>query len=100
MESATEAKAAVENAQRGLRATGVHHTARFFELRDNRWIPCIQYVSEAKVLTPPTPRAGFNLTFFFIRFFYRLPQDPQEATEAVQAWIWSPPSQGSREPSP
>jgi hypothetical protein len=45
MDAATEAKGAVENAQRELRATGVQHTTRFFELRDNRWIPRIhQYV--------------------------------------------------------
>jgi oxysterol-binding protein-related protein 8 len=47
MDAATEAKAAVENAQRELRATGVRHTTRFFELRDNRWIPRIhQYVND------------------------------------------------------
>ncbi|KAH9971238.1 Oxysterol-binding protein [Lactifluus volemus] len=72
MDAATEAKGAVENAQRELRATGVQHTTRFFELRDNRWIPRI----------------------------HQLPQDPQEATEAVQAWIWSRSSEGSNPPSP
>lgn len=65
MDAATEAKTAVENAQRELRATGVKHTTRFFELRDdNSWVPRIQ-----------------------------LPHDPQEATAAVQAWIWSRPSE-------
>ena len=46
MDAATEAKTAVENAQRELRATGVQHTTRFFELRDHRWVPRIQYVPE------------------------------------------------------
>ena len=45
MDAATEAKTAVENAQRELRATGVKHTTRFFELRDdNSWVPRIQCV--------------------------------------------------------
>ena len=46
MDAATEAKTAVENAQRELRATGVKHTTRFFELRDDGcWVPRIQCVS-------------------------------------------------------
>jgi len=66
MDAATEAKTTVENAQRELRASGVKHRTRFFELRDdNCWVPRI-----------------------------RLPQDPQEATAAVQEWIWSRPSEG------
>lgn len=45
MDAATEAKTAVENTQRELRATGVKHTTRFFELRDdNSWVPRIQCV--------------------------------------------------------
>jgi hypothetical protein len=60
MDAATAAKGAVENAQRELRAAGAKHATRFFEFRDNRWVPRIQ-----------------------------LPEDPQEATAAVQAWIWS-----------
>jgi len=71
MDAATEAKTAVENSQRELRATGVKHTTRFFELRDdNCWVPRIQ-----------------------------LPQDPQEATAAVQAWIWSRPSEDNSAPT-
>jgi len=66
MDAATEAKTAVETAQRELRATGVKHTTRFFELRDDScWAPRIQ-----------------------------LPEDPEEATAAVQAWIWSHMSEG------
>jgi hypothetical protein len=45
MDAATEAKTTVENAQRELRATGVKHMTRFFELRDdNCWVPRIQCV--------------------------------------------------------
>lgn len=45
MDAATEAKTAVENAQRELRATGVKHTTRFFELRDDHsWAPRIRCV--------------------------------------------------------
>lgn len=65
MDAATAAKTAVEGAQREQRASGAKHVTRFFELHDNRWEPRIQ-----------------------------LPQDPQEATAAVQAWIWSRPSEG------
>jgi hypothetical protein len=43
MDAATEAKTTVEAAQRELRASGVKHTTRFFELRDdNCWVPRIQ----------------------------------------------------------
>jgi hypothetical protein len=46
MDAATEAKTSVENAQRELRATGIKHTTRFFELRDdNSWVPRIQCVN-------------------------------------------------------
>jgi hypothetical protein len=45
MDAATEAKTAVETAQREIRASGVKHTTRFFELRDDRcWVPRIQCV--------------------------------------------------------
>ena len=50
MDAATAAKAAVENAQRELRASGVKHTTRFFELRDNRWEPRIQYAQQHPLL--------------------------------------------------
>jgi hypothetical protein len=43
MEAATEAKGAVEDAQRELRRKrdelGETHTPRFFELKDGRWVP-------------------------------------------------------------
>jgi hypothetical protein len=60
MDAATEAKTTVENAQRELRATGVQHTTRFFELRDNRWVPRIQYVWEP----PPLAFIGFLVNSF------------------------------------
>ena len=45
MDAATEAKTAVENAQRELRASGVKHTTRFFEQRDDQcWVPRIRCV--------------------------------------------------------
>jgi hypothetical protein len=46
MDTATEAKTTIENAQRELRATGVKHTTRFFGMRDddNCWVPRIQCV--------------------------------------------------------
>jgi oxysterol-binding protein-related protein 8 len=50
MDAATESKTAVENAQRELRATGVKHATRFFELQDGRWVPRIQCVA-----LPPRP---------------------------------------------
>jgi hypothetical protein len=43
MEAATEAKTAVEDAQREMRRkmdeSGQKHTARFFHLQDGRWEP-------------------------------------------------------------
>ncbi|KAJ6569525.1 hypothetical protein B0H19DRAFT_1350610 [Mycena capillaripes] len=64
MEAATDAKTAVEDAQREqrrkLEESGGKHVPRFFELRDGRWMP--------------------KLT---------VPSDPQSATSAVQEWIWS-----------
>jgi len=63
MEVATEAKTAVEDAQRELRRqreeSGEQHVPRFFEQRDGRWIP--------------------KLT---------VPDDPHAAIEAVRHWIW------------
>jgi hypothetical protein len=57
MDAATESKTAVENAQRELRATGVKHVTRFFELRDgdSRWVPRIQCVF-FPLPPPPPPR--------------------------------------------
>ncbi|KAJ7037427.1 hypothetical protein C8F04DRAFT_411205 [Mycena alexandri] len=64
MEAATDAKTAVEDAQREqrrkLEESGTKHVPRFFELRDGRWVP--------------------KLT---------VPSDPETATAAVQDWIWA-----------
>ena len=98
MDAATEAKTAVENAQRELRATGVQHTTRFFELRDHRWVPRIQYVPEFCLFL------SLRLSELTLSSSarYRLPQDPQDATEAVRAWIWSRAHQpeATTEPTP
>jgi hypothetical protein len=65
MEAATDAKTAVEDAQRELRRkreeSGQKHVPRFFEHRNGRWVP--------------------KLT---------VPDDRQEAVLAVQQWIWHP----------
>lgn len=49
MEAATDAKSAVEDAQREQRKTmeesGRKHVPRFFELRDGRWEPRFTYVA-------------------------------------------------------
>jgi hypothetical protein len=48
MEAATEAKSAVEDAQREVRRkreeAGEAHQPRFFHLRDGRWLPKLTYV--------------------------------------------------------
>jgi len=66
MDAAANAKGAVENAQRddakAREEKGEKHIPRFFEERDGRWIPKFQ-----------------------------CPSNPEEATEAVQKWIWSTP---------
>jgi len=69
MEAATDAKSAVEDAQREQRKTmeesGQKHVPRFFELREGRWEP---------------------------RF--TMPGEPKAATTAAQQWIF-----GSTQPS-
>ncbi|KAK1229554.1 Oxysterol-binding protein OBPa [Marasmius sp. AFHP31] len=64
MEAATEAKSAVEDAQREQRRkmeeSGKKHVPRFFELKDGRWEPKL-----------------------------KIPTDPEEATKTVREWIWS-----------
>lgn len=75
MEAATNAKTAVEEAQREVRKkmeeSGRKHVPRFFELQDGRWCPKIQ-----------------------------IPDDPELATTQVQEWIWStlPPSRSQSPP--
>ena len=71
----TAAKGAVENAPCELRAAGAKHATRF-EFRDNCWVPRIHC-------------AATSLHCIRIVPFCRLPEDMQEATAAVQAWMWS-----------
>lgn len=50
MEAATDAKSAIEEAQREQRRkreqSGERHIPRFFELAEDRWIPKLKYVPE------------------------------------------------------
>jgi len=66
MEAATDAKTAVEDAQRlgskKREESGEKHVPRFFEQRNGQWVPKLA-----------------------------VPTDPEEAIKAVQAWIWSSP---------
>ncbi|KAG6849795.1 hypothetical protein H0H93_005045 [Arthromyces matolae] len=68
MEAATDAKSAVEDAQRErrkrLEETGGKHEPRFFTLKNGRWV--------------------INLT---------VPDDPEEATKVVRDWIFAGSSQ-------
>jgi len=63
MEQATSSKSLVEDAQREQRRymeeSGKKHEPRFFELQYGKWTPKLQ-----------------------------VPKDPQEATKAVQEWIF------------
>jgi hypothetical protein len=102
MDAATESKTTVENAQREVRATGVKHTTRFFELRDdNCWVPRIQcvvcLVSSHRLLVRLVPTLKRKIKCSY--YCRRLPQDPQEATAAVQAWVWSRLSEGNSAPA-
>ncbi|KAG7090690.1 hypothetical protein E1B28_009787 [Marasmius oreades] len=70
MEAATDAKSAIEDAQREQRRMmeerGEKHIPRFFQWRDGRWQPKL-----------------------------KIPTDPSEATRIVQEWIWSSPPPSS-----
>lgn len=70
MDAATEAKSSVEEEQRDARRkldeSGKKHAPRFFELRDNRWMP--------KIKLPQDPT-----------------QDPTETVKLVRDWMWSAP---------
>ena len=78
MEAATAAKSAVENAQREQRARreGQTHSPRFFELRGERWEPKFRC-------------AALSLCTLFLLTRGSLPDDPQEATQAVRDWIYA-----------
>lgn len=90
MEAATDAKSAVEDAQREQRRkmeeSGTKYVPRFFAVKDGRWVPNIKYVS------------------FFLYIYLHwadsliiisLPSDPKAATAAVQEWIWASSSSSS-----
>lgn len=66
MEAATDAKLAVEDAQRDQRRkmeeTGEKYVSRFFTLRDGQWIPKLEYVT---TLYYGGGRPVLNLIFFF-----------------------------------
>jgi hypothetical protein len=83
MEAATDAKTTVEDAQRELRRKreegGEKFVPRFFELRDGRWVPKLEY-------------EGLFWPYGFLADEFptvRVPDNPQEAVSAVQEWIWS-----------
>ena len=81
MEAATDAKLAVEEAQRTQRRrmdeSGERHAPRFFALQDGRWVPKLEYVfssiSDGKLDSVS---------------MHSVPDDPQEATSAVKEWIF------------
>ena len=84
MEQATVSKTLVEDAQREQRKymeeKGKTHLPRFFEQRNGRWAPRLQYAF-------PSFQKKFN-NKVFNRNISRVPKDPQEATKAVQDWIF------------
>jgi oxysterol-binding protein-related protein 8 len=92
MEKATEAKSAVEDAQRELRRkreeSGEKHVPRFFEQKDGHWVPKIAWVLLAISLS----------LSFVMGLCSSVPEDPEGAVKTVQEWMWpqqlssSPPS--------
>lgn len=95
MEQATVSKSLVEDAQREQRRymeeSGKKHEPRFFERRNGRWTPKLQYAF-----------SSFQKMMYLIKIS-RVPKDPQEATKAVQDWIFpstSKPSSVSPSASP
>lgn len=81
MEQATVAKSQVEDAQREQRRhmeeSGMKHEPRFFELENGRWAPKLKYDFSLSKLPQKMSE-----------FFFSVPKDPQEATKAVQEWIF------------
>ena len=90
MEKATTSKTAVEDAQRERRRRmeehGETHVPKFFELKNDHWVPKITYV------------LSVTSTFFCDQRTFSspsLPDDPDAATEAIRAWILPKRSQSS-----
>jgi hypothetical protein len=85
MEKATTSKTAVEDAQRERRRRmeehGEKHVPRFFELKNDHWVPKISYV---------LPSNGFSMILTHV---FSLPDDPGAATEAVKDWLFPQRSQ-------
>lgn len=91
MNAATEAKTAVEESQRELRRrreeSGQTFVPRFFQQdKDGRWVPKFKCVPVSHTHTSPPVLISFQL-----RPSVSLPEDPQQAVEAVKAWIWAAP---------
>lgn len=94
MEQATVSKTLVEDAQREQRRymeeRGKVHEPRFFELRNGRWTPKLQYAF------PSFQKENY----MYLIKISRVPKDPQEATKTVQDWIFPSTSKpGSVSPS-
>ena len=79
MEQATSSKSLVEDAQREQRRymeeRGTKHEPRFFALQYGKWTPKLRYVFSTNQKSD-------------IFKYVRVPKDPQEATKAVQEWIF------------
>lgn len=88
MEKATEAKSAVEDAQRDLRCKreeqGWEHSPRFFTQKGTQWVPKILCV----LLSAGPPSLTFSLSPRFCFVNFRVPHDPEQATAVVREWIW------------
>jgi len=82
MNKATDAKMVVEEAQREQRRKmedqGTQHVQTFFEHRDGRWVPKIEYVPSIYSL------------FYLLTFFPSLPLDPKSAAQVVASWLFGP----------
>ena len=70
MDAATEAKTAVEDAQRetrrNLEERGDTHVPRFFHLKDGRWVPKLACVP------PPSLPSSFLSRFLFLPVLFTL----------------------------
>ena len=102
MDAATEAKTAVEDAQRetrrNLEERGDTHVPRFFHLKDGRWVPKLACVPPPSFPSSPTPSLGALMVVIELTGHgttsHRLPTDSQDAVAAVEKFIWPtlPPS--------
>lgn len=85
MQAATDAKSAVEDAQRErrrqLEECGGKHEPRFFVYKNGRWVIKLTYVFD---------RYDMWFMWFLMSHLhlYRVPSDPEEATREVRNWIF------------